>query len=128
MSTLRRETFPTRTARSSGPGAIVCKSRATGSDTCHVVRRDSSAIKFDSIRFGSNPWMCVQEWAIHTGRYREGTDNPDWPSWKTRLRCALNKLPDIQELKDQSCYDEPNPFRVYKFVTVDRRGEELVSY
>ncbi|XP_076470212.1 interferon regulatory factor 9-like [Babylonia areolata] len=64
--------------------------------------------------------LIFREWAIHTGRYREGTDNPDWPSWKTRLRCALNKLPDIQELKDRSCYDEPNPYRVYKFV--DRRG------
>lgn len=63
----------------------------------------------------------MQEWAIHTGRYREGMDQPDWPSWKTRLRCALNKLPDIQELKDQSCYDEPNPYRVYRFV--DRKGE-----
>ena len=42
-------------ARSSGPGAIVCKSRATHRAlitckchvTCHLVRRDSSAIKFD---------------------------------------------------------------------------------
>ena len=42
--------------RSSGPGAIVCKSRATHPAlinaicvTCHVVRRDSSAIKFDRV-------------------------------------------------------------------------------
>ena len=43
--------------RSSGPGAIVCKSRATHRAlitckchvTCHLVRRDSSAIKFDRI-------------------------------------------------------------------------------
>ena len=42
-------------ARSSGSGAIVCKSRATHQAlitckchvTCHLVRRDSSAIKFD---------------------------------------------------------------------------------
>ena len=41
--------------RSNGPGAIVCKSRATHLAlftckchvTCHLVRRDSSAIKFD---------------------------------------------------------------------------------
>ncbi|KAK7491397.1 hypothetical protein BaRGS_00017375 [Batillaria attramentaria] len=64
--------------------------------------------------------LIFKEWAIHTGRYREGTDAPDWPSWKTRLRCALNKLPDIQELRELSCYDEPNPYRVYKFV--DRKG------
>ena len=36
-------------ARSSGPGTIVCKSRATCHVTCHLVRRDSSAIKFDRV-------------------------------------------------------------------------------
>ena len=44
-------------ARSSGPGAIVCKPRATHRTlitckwhvTCHLVRRDSSAIKFDRV-------------------------------------------------------------------------------
>ena len=44
-------------ARSSGPGTIVCKSRATHRAlitckchvTCHLVRRDSSAIKFDRV-------------------------------------------------------------------------------
>ena len=43
--------------RSSGPGAIVCKSRATHRAlitckchvTCHLIRRDSSAIKFDRV-------------------------------------------------------------------------------
>ena len=43
--------------RSSGPGAIVCKSRETHRAlitckchvTCHLVRRDSSAIKFDRV-------------------------------------------------------------------------------
>ena len=46
-----------RHVRSSGPGAIVCKSRATHTAfitckchvTCHLVRRDSSAIKFDRV-------------------------------------------------------------------------------
>ena len=43
--------------RSSGSGAIVCKSRATHRAlitckchvTCHLVRRDSSAVKFDRV-------------------------------------------------------------------------------
>ena len=46
-----------RHVRSSGLGAIVCKSRATHRQfitckchvTCHLVRRDSSAIKFDRV-------------------------------------------------------------------------------
>ena len=46
-----------RHVRSSGPVAIVCKSRATHRAlitckchiTCHLARRDSSAIKFDRV-------------------------------------------------------------------------------
>ena len=49
ISSLRREPSPTRTVCSSGQGAIVCKSRATCCVTCYVVRRDSSAIKFDRV-------------------------------------------------------------------------------
>ena len=48
--------------RVSGPGAVVCKSRATQRAlitckchvTCHLVRRDSSAIKFDRDEIASN--------------------------------------------------------------------------
>ena len=47
--------------RSSGTGLIVCKSRATHRalitckchDTCHLVRRDSPAIKFDRVEIAS---------------------------------------------------------------------------
>ena len=47
---------------SSGPGVIVCKSRATHRALitckchvmCHLVRRDSSAIKFDRIEIAFN--------------------------------------------------------------------------
>ena len=37
--------------RSSGPGAIVCRSRAyqVQPAVCHLVRRDSSAVKFDRV-------------------------------------------------------------------------------
>ena len=43
--------------RSSGPGAIVCKSRATHRAlitckchvTCHLLRRDSSSVEFDRV-------------------------------------------------------------------------------
>ncbi|XP_046565069.1 interferon regulatory factor 9-like isoform X2 [Haliotis rubra] len=66
--------------------------------------------------------LIFKEWAIHTGRFRDGIDQPDWPSWKTRLRCALNKLPDIQEIKDMSNLDGNNPFRVYRFLP--KKGQE----
>jgi hypothetical protein len=51
------------------------------------------------------------------GRYREGVDSSDWPTWKTRFRCALNKLPDIQELKNYGKLDGPEPFRAYRLLS-----------
>jgi len=58
---------------------------------------------------------CVQEWAKQTGRYREGVDDEDYPTWKTRLRCALNKAADITELVDMRSTDSSDPYRVYCF-------------
>ncbi|XP_033754651.1 interferon regulatory factor 5-like isoform X2 [Pecten maximus] len=70
---------------------------------------------------GKHDWheedsMIFKEWAIHTGRYREGVDTADWPTWKTRFRCALNKLPDIMEVKEKSSLDGAEPYRAYKFI------------
>ncbi|KAK4472410.1 hypothetical protein MN116_003666 [Schistosoma mekongi] len=58
-----------------------------------------------------------KDWAVVTGRYREGIDTPDWPMWKTRLRCALNKAPDIQEVKERHNLHCEEPFKVYRFVS-----------
>jgi len=62
--------------------------------------------------------IYLQEWAKHTGRFREGVDQPDWPTWKTRFRCALTKLPDIKELREYNQLDgqTEEPYRVYQFV------------
>ena len=57
--------------------------------------------------------QIFMEWAKHTGKYRVGIDKLDWVTWKTRLRCAFNKAPDIEEVKEESNLDEPEPFRVY---------------
>ncbi|XP_061189557.1 interferon regulatory factor 8-like isoform X2 [Saccostrea echinata] len=71
---------------------------------------------------GKHDWneadsTIFKEWAIHTGRYREGVDPADWPTWKTRFRCALNKLPDIQEMKNFNQLDGSDPFRAYRFLS-----------
>ncbi|KAL5970336.1 Interferon regulatory factor 2 [Taenia solium] len=58
-----------------------------------------------------------KDWAVVTGRYREGIDDPDWPMWKTRLRCALNKAPDIQEVKQRHNLHCDEPFKVYRFIS-----------
>ena len=39
---------------------------------------------------------------------------PEPAVWKTRLRTALNKLPDIEEMQDKTQLDIPDPYRVYK--------------
>ena len=61
-------------------------------------------------------YTLFQEWALHTGKFRPGIDVPDYATWKTRLRCAFNKAPDIQEVKAESKLDHLEPYRVYRFI------------
>ena len=60
----------------------------------------------------------MKEWAVITGRYREGIDVEDWVSWKTRLRCALNKAQDIVECRSESRVqpEDFDPYKVYEFI------------
>ena len=70
-------------ARSSGLGAVVCKSRATHRAlitckcrvTCHLVRRDSSAIKCDRIEIAFI-WAYFVGWIIKP--MKEGR-KPEYP-------------------------------------------------
>uniref|UniRef100_A0A672SQP3 Interferon regulatory factor 2a n=1 Tax=Sinocyclocheilus grahami TaxID=75366 RepID=A0A672SQP3_SINGR len=57
-------------------------------------------------------------WAIHTGRkYRPGIDKPDPKTWKANFRCAMNSLPDIEEVKDKSMKKGNNAFRMYRMLS-----------
>ena len=57
------------------------------------------------------------EWAKHTGKYREGIDDPEYAKFKTRLRCAFNKSPGLQEMKDLSHEEDPDePYKVYRML------------
>ncbi|XP_050966065.1 interferon regulatory factor 2a isoform X2 [Labeo rohita] len=56
-------------------------------------------------------------WAIHTGKYRPGIDKPDPKTWKANFRCAMNSLPDIEEVKDKSMKRGSNAFRMYRMLT-----------
>ncbi|XP_013070215.2 uncharacterized protein LOC106057527 [Biomphalaria glabrata] len=40
------------------------------------------------------------EWAQHKYGYRQGQEE-QLPKWKTNLRCAINKCPDIERIKDK---------------------------
>ncbi len=57
-----------------------------------------------------------QAWALFKGKYREGIDKLDPPTWKTRLRCALNKSSDFEELAGRSQLDVSEPFKVYRVI------------
>ncbi|XP_014745631.1 PREDICTED: interferon regulatory factor 4-like isoform X1 [Sturnus vulgaris] len=56
-------------------------------------------------------------WAVYKGKYHEGTDKADPSTWKTRLRCALNKSSDFQEVPERSQLDISEPYKVYQIVT-----------
>uniref|UniRef100_A0A3P9H169 Interferon regulatory factor 4b n=1 Tax=Oryzias latipes TaxID=8090 RepID=A0A3P9H169_ORYLA len=55
-------------------------------------------------------------WALFKGKFREGIDKPDPPTWKTRLRCALNKSNDFEELGERSQLDISDPYKVYRII------------
>lgn len=44
-------------------------------------------------------------------------DQPDPKTWKANFRCAMNSLPDIEEVKDKSIKKGSNAFRVYKMLS-----------
>ncbi|XP_004687032.1 PREDICTED: interferon regulatory factor 4-like [Condylura cristata] len=56
-------------------------------------------------------------WAIYKGKHLEGVDKEDPPTWKTRLRCALNKSADFCEVRECSQLDISNPYKVYRIVS-----------
>ncbi|XP_073434383.1 interferon regulatory factor 2 isoform X1 [Dendrobates tinctorius] len=62
-----------------------------------------------------------KNWAVHTGKYQPGVDKPDPKTWKANFRCAMNSLPDIEEVKDKSIKKGNNAFRVYRMIPVAER-------
>ncbi|XP_028000431.2 interferon regulatory factor 4-like [Eptesicus fuscus] len=61
-------------------------------------------------------------WAIYKGKHLEGTDKEDPSTWKTRLRCALNKSVDFREVRERSQLDISNPYKVYQIVSDSAHG------
>ncbi|XP_074699495.1 interferon regulatory factor 4-like isoform X2 [Strix aluco] len=66
-------------------------------------------------------------WAVYKGKYHEGTDKADPSTWKTRLRCALNKSTDFQEVPERSQLDISEPYKVYQIVSDGARDAEKDS-
>ncbi|KAJ6668625.1 hypothetical protein lerEdw1_012107 [Lerista edwardsae] len=62
-----------------------------------------------------------RNWAIHTGKYQPGVDKADPKTWKANFRCAMNSLPDIEEVKDKSVKKGNDAFRVYRMLPLSER-------
>lgn len=58
-----------------------------------------------------------QAWAIYKGKHLEGVDKEDPSTWKTRLRCALNKSADFCEVRSLNQLDISNPYKVYRLLS-----------
>ena len=58
--------------------------------------------------------VLFREYARHTNRYQDG-DQPDPSTWKTRFRCALHKMPNLEEVKIADSLEDTEPFRVFRF-------------
>ncbi|XP_051982870.1 interferon regulatory factor 2-like [Xyrauchen texanus] len=63
-----------------------------------------------------------KNWAIHTGKYRPGINKPDPKTWKANFRCAMNSLPDIEEVKDKSMKKGNNAFRMYRMLSASEKA------
>lgn len=59
------------------------------------------------------------------GKFKEG-DKAEPATWKTRLRCALNKSPDFEEVTERSQLDISEPYKVYRIVPEEEQKSEFV--
>ncbi|XP_066305007.1 uncharacterized protein [Branchiostoma lanceolatum] len=71
-------------------------------------------------------------WAVHTGRFDPESSDVCyekvslWKTWKANFRCALNSLPDVVELRGETCKAKGEAaYKVYRIV--DRKQKRRKS-
>ncbi|XP_044225650.1 interferon regulatory factor 1b isoform X1 [Thunnus albacares] len=67
-----------------------------------------------------------KQWAIHTGKYIEG-QACDPKTWKANFRCAMNSLPDIEEMKDKSINKGHQAVRVFRMLPATPKSRDKRS-
>ncbi|KAJ4929861.1 hypothetical protein JOQ06_018882 [Pogonophryne albipinna] len=67
-----------------------------------------------------------KRWALHTGKYIEG-QACDPKTWKANFRCAMNSLPDIEEVKDKSINKGHQAVRVFRMLPVSPKSRDKRS-
>lgn len=86
--------------------------------TSRLTARDKRCRRFASV-------FAAQAWAVFKGKYKEG-EKAEPATWKTRLRCALNKSPDFEEVTERSQLDISEPYKVYRIVPEEEQKSELM--
>lgn len=57
-----------------------------------------------------------------TGKYSEG-QVCDPKTWKANFRCAMNSLPDIEEVKDKSINKGHQAMRVFRMLPASQKSK-----